>query len=295
MTAPPLDGATVLVVGGTGFIGSHALPELVRSGAVVYATCRSQPRAPATPGVHWVESDLTWADCSVGWPKRCDAVIYLAQSHAWRSFPDGADDVFQINVRGPFQAIEYARKVGARRFIFASSGSVYGNVQTPAQESGRFDPSEPRSLYSASKIAAELMLHAYEVLMHVMILRLFTPYGAGQAEEMLIPRLVRRTVDGAPITLDAPDGIRLNPVAVADVVATILRCLTLDQSATMNVAGPEVLTLREIGERLGRRVGRPPVFETQAGPAPTVVGDTAALAAILGWTPQTRFPDGLGQ
>lgn len=286
-----LDGMTVLVIGGTGFIGAHALPALVASGAQVHATCRSQPCAP-TAGVRWVDGDLTRPGVSAGWPERCDAVVYLAQSREWRSFPDGAHDVFQINVRGPFEAIEYARRASARRFIFASSGSVYGAAARPARESD-VDLTAPHGLYATSKLAAELMLRAYEALLHVVILRLFTPHGAGQADEMLIPRLARRIGDGASITLESPDGIRLNPVAVSDVVATLVRCLTLDQSATLNVAGPEVLTLREIGERLGRMLGRQPVFDTRAEPARTVVGDTSALTALLGWTPQTRFPDAL--
>ena len=72
---------------------------------------------------------------------------------------------------------------------------------------------------------------------------------------MLIPRLVRRVSENAPITLEEPDGMQLNPVAVGDVVETIVRCLTLDRSATLNVAGPEVLTLREIGRRIGSAAG----------------------------------------
>lgn len=284
---------SIVVVGASGFIGTHALPRLVDCGAQVSAIVRDRTALPVLAGVNWIDGDLTACDPTTTWPDRCDAVVYLAQSRAWRTFPDGAADVFRVNVRGPFEAIEYARRIGARRFIFASSGSVYGEKVDVAHESEPFDLSEPKTAYVASKLAAEVLLRPYASLMHVIVLRLFAPHGHGQPAEMLIPRLVRRVSENMPITLEEPDGMQLNPVAVSDVVETIVRCLTLDRSATMNVAGPEVLTLREMGQRIGLLLGRQPAFQMKPGPARAVLGDIGRLQSTLGWTPPTRFPDGL--
>lgn len=283
----------LLVVGGTSFIATHALPRLVATGAEVHATVRSVGPMPDVPGVRWVRSDLTAPDPTADWPATCDAVIYLAQSRAWRRFPDGAADVFDVNVRGVFQAAEYARRARAARLIFASSGSVYQPGAAPAVEHDAIDVTEVRHFYVASKLSAELMLGAYAALMPVIILRLFVPYGAGQGGEMLIPRLIQRVREGEPIVLDGDDGLRVNPVAVTDVAEAIERCLGVDRPATLNVAGPDVLTLREIGQCIGRVVGREPRFEQRSGHPASIVGATEAIRATLGWAPLTSMADGL--
>jgi UDP-glucose 4-epimerase len=284
----------VLVVGGGGFIGGHLIRRLVESGASVSATSRPDAPRPRSPGVVWVDSDLSSPDPTLSWPSRCDSIIYLAQSRHWRRFPEGADDVFKVNVGGVFRAAEYARRVGARRFVFASSGSVYPKSGQPALEGASIQVPGERAFYPAAKLAAELLLGPYESLFAVIILRLFMPYGAGQAPEMLLPQLVGRVRADEPITLDGNDGLLANPVAASDVAATIERCLQLDAGATMNVAGPEVLTLRQIGLAIGEAVGRTPRFEMRpATEAPSVVGDTARLQAALGWAPTTRLADGL--
>lgn len=282
----------VLVVGGTGFIARYLVPRLVHDGFETFATFRGD--APAdVPGVHWVGSDLADHDGTGNWPAAPDTVIYLAQSARWRQFPDGAADVFAVNIAGVFKAAEYARRQGARRFIFASSGSVYDPGPEPLQEAGPFHLNQPRQLYAAAKLAAELWLSPYSNVMPMVTLRLFVPYGPGQSEDMLMPQLIRKVRHDEPILLDGGDGLRINPVAVADVVETLRRSLDLQQTATLNVAGPEVLSLRQIGHTIGEIVGRQPRFERRSTPERALVGDTRALHSALGWVPSTRLADGL--
>jgi len=267
---------------------------LATQGYTVYAT-HIPAKVPApVPGVTWLSCDLIRADATATWPTQCDSVIYLAQSPAWRVFPVGAVDVFQVNVAAALRAAEYARQARVRRFIFASSGSVYTQIMRPACEAEPFDLHAPRTFYVASKLAAELLLRPYATLLPVVILRLFTPYGVGQNPDMLIPQLVRRVREGEPISLHGTDGLRTNPVAVGDVVDVLRACLALDTSVILNIAGPEVLTLREIGLCIGRVLGLEPRFETHPDQVPPViVGDTSALRAALGWVPETRFEAGL--
>jgi hypothetical protein len=61
----------------------------------------------------------------------------------------------------------------------------------------------------------------------------------------------------------------------------------------MNVAGPEVLTLREIGAAMGRAIGRQPVFQVEELEPPNIVGSTAHLRQVLNWAPPTRLEAGL--
>ena len=285
---------TVIVVGASGFIGRHTITRLAKKGYNVYATHRPVETPSSIAGVVWIPCDLTEPEATAAWPKQCNSLIYLAQSSAWRDFPGGAADVFEVNVVATFRTAEYARKAGVTRYIYASSGSVYTQTERPAKEDEPFLLQKSRRLYDASKLASELMLGPYDEFFHVVITRLFVPYGAGQDAKMLIPQLVQRVRQGEAISLHGTDGLLINPVAVRDVAETLVRCLALQDSVTMNVAGPERLSLREIGEVIGRVLGKPARFSTNPEQAvPVLVGDTRVMETYLDWSPQTKFEEGL--
>lgn len=286
---------SVLVVGGAGFIGTHLLRRIGDDGGAVFATCRKRSGVESLPGVTWVETDVTSPGAAARWPKSCDTVIYLAQSRQWRAFPDGAHDTFQVNVAAVVAAAEYARMAGAKRFIYLSSGSVYPKTDGEIGEDHRFEVPSNRAFYPSTKLAAEMLLAPYSVMFPVIVQRLFVPYGAGQDPKMLLPQLVRCVQAGEPITLDGEDGLRINPIAIADVIEALIQCAGLDRTITMNVAGPETLTLREVAVEIGRHVGREPVLDRRPGTtAASIVGDTSLLAATLGWTPSRTLSEGLG-
>jgi nucleoside-diphosphate-sugar epimerase len=283
----------VLVVGGAGFIGRHTVRRLVEAGHIVYATHTPGRQPPHVSGVTWLPTDLTSPDPSATWPADCDAVIYLAQSRSWRAFPDGEGDVLAVNVSGLMKAAWYARQAAARCFVYTSSGSIYTQTGRPFVEAEPLDLSAGRGFYAASKLAAEVLLRPYQAFFAPVILRLFMPYGPAQDPDMLLPNLVRSVRDGQAVKLHEPDGLTCNPVAVADVAETLRRCLSLAKQATLNVAGPEPLTLRDIAQTIGGVVGREPVFTTQPGTPPVLVADTTALRQTLGWAPWTRLEAGL--
>jgi UDP-glucose 4-epimerase len=284
---------TAFVIGGAGFIGQHLVRHLAAQGMRVLATCRSTASAPAVNGVEWVPSDLAATDASRNWPKHFDALIYLAQSARWRDFPTAADDILRVNVDALVQAAEHARHAGAKRFINMSTGTVYSQNHQPAREDEPIRTDAARSFYAATKLAAEILLAPYATWFGVTQLRLFMPYGSGQNEKMLLPSIVEKVRAGTPVDLQGPDGLQCNPIAVEDVSEVVRRCLMLEGSQTLNVAGPEVLTLRQVAEAVGAAVNCEPKFSSKPGSPPTIVGDTSRLQATLGWQPPTRFSEGV--
>src|SRR3712207_5042281 len=110
----------VAITGASGFLGQKVATILVQSGYEVIALCRPGARSPAVLTVHW--------DMSNGAPPQCesvDAVIHLAQSLNFRSFPEDAPEMFRVNVAAAASLLDWAIAAGASRFVLASSGSVY--------------------------------------------------------------------------------------------------------------------------------------------------------------------------
>jgi nucleoside-diphosphate-sugar epimerase len=138
-----------------------------------------------------------------------------------------------------------------------------------------------------------MLLGPYSAAFGVIQLRLFMPYGTGQNERMLLPVIAGKMRDGVPVDLHGPNGLSCNPTAIGDVAETVRRCLSLDGAHILNVAGPDILTLRQVAETMGGVIGRPPRFVSKPETPPVIVGDTTRLKAALGWQPPTRFGDGV--
>jgi nucleoside-diphosphate-sugar epimerase len=228
-------------------------------------------------------------------PAEVDAVIHLVQSEHFRDFPDRATDVFQVNTLSTLRMLDYARRAGARTFLLASSGGVYGYGDREFSEDVKVFSRGDLGFYLGTKLCSEILSDCYTSYMNVMILRFFFVYGPGQRKSMLIPRLVRSVIEEKPIILHGHDGIRINPVYVGDVVDAIINSLSLETSQKINVGGPEILSMRRIGEIIGRVLDKEPLFEmrTQAKPQ-SIIGDIKKMSRLL-CRPKWHFEDGVGQ
>lgn len=272
----------VLVTGASGLIGSHLSGELTARGHDVWAVTRTVASGRAQPGVHRVPLDLT-AQSWVQLPPRADVVVHLAQSPHYRSFPEGALDVFDVNVASTARLLDWARKAGVRQFILASSGGV------PAAMGQR------TSHYVASKRCAELLAESYGALFDVLTLRFFFVYGRGQKPWMLVPRLLQTIQSDGEVMLAGPHGPRLNPVHVADAVQAIVRAIDGGESGTIDIAGPEVLTVRAMSDTIAARLGRTARYACDLDAEPhDLLGDISEMSARL-WQPQHKFVEGVAE
>jgi UDP-glucose 4-epimerase len=264
----------VLVTGGYGFIAGHLLPALEADGHEASALVRRRLESRSLRA-RVVESDLAAAlDFSV--LPNVDAIVHLAQANV--PFPAHARELYHVNTVSTLDLLEYARTIGVRSFILASSGSVYGFASHPFAED---DPLAGRDFYATTKISAERLVEGYREFFSTSIIRLFAPYGPGQTGR-LVPRLVARVQEGAKVTLNDGGRPRMNPVYVSDVVTTILFLLRSRASHIVNVAGDEIVGIRELAELIGGLVGKEPVFEVGTGSAPgDLVGSNDRLHELL--------------
>ena len=113
----------VLVTGATGFVAPHLIRRLVADGHEVLALGHDQERIPTGDGITPVVVDLA-TPLDDGAIPEFDSIVHLAQANV--PFPDGAGDLFRVNVVSTQELLDLARRRGAERFVYASSGSVYG-------------------------------------------------------------------------------------------------------------------------------------------------------------------------
>lgn len=278
----------LLLTGGTGLIGRAVIERLAGDDELI-----SLGRTEPPPGAKWLKADLNAPLNLALLPDSVDAVVCLAQSEHFRDFPQRSQEIFQVNVASVATALDWARQAGARRFVLASSGGVYGHGENAFREDDVIGPSGPLGYYLASKQCAELLTESYASLFNVVILRFFFVYGPGQKRSMLIPRLIDSVRKGHPVTLQGPDGIRLNPTYVSDAAEAVCHSLELDSSHIINVAGNDVLSLRELALAIGGGVGREPIFDIRREEVPRhLVADTERMGRLLG-PPRVTLQQGL--
>jgi len=277
------------VTGAAGLVGQHLLPRLARHWNVF---ALSRGAAPAgRPNITWFERDLANADFTSGLPERIDAVVHLAQSRRFREVPEGNADVLAVNVAATEQLARYATRAGASHFVLASTGSVYAPTNTTITESSPLGTPEALGWYAASKLAAESVAMAYKSRLVPVVLRPFFVYGAGQHRGMLVPRLADAIERGESVTLTGEDGMWLAPTHASDAASAFVAALSLEGAATVNVCGPEILSLRAVCETLGAVIGRAPSYDVVAPGTADFRVNGARMRELLGAT-RCTFDEG---
>jgi len=281
----------VLITGSNGHLGAQAMKRL-RTRCDVHAIVRARP-ATGYPDVTYHEIDLAtdWSPSPL--PSRMDAVIHLAQSRNYRDFPASALDTYQVNTGSTARLLDYASQAGVTRFVLASTGGLYQPGASIIDEKTPVNPAQGElAYYFRTKFAAELLAEPYSTLFDVTVLRPFFIYGPGQSAEKLISRLVESVRHGGVIQLKGEDGLRINPVYVDDAAEVLLALLETRGSRMLNLAGPDVISIRQIAEMAGQFLGVDPVFNRSGDQGEMIVADHSAVSALLGRR-MTNFFDGL--
>jgi UDP-glucose 4-epimerase len=281
-------GSQLLVTGGTGFLGRALLHRLAGRHRIV-ALARNPDVAPAITGVEWIRCDLRQPLERARLPRRVSAVAHLASVRT-PSEGAGPEELFALNAGATAALVDYAVHAGARRFVYGSTGGVYGYRADRIRETA--SPA-PFDLYTLSKWHGETVV-TRERRLSAAIVRYFFPYGPGQRAG-IVPRLADSLRAGRPVTLYKRGRVpHLNPIFVDD--AAELTQLALDSSATfvVNCAGKDVTTVRDLSRRMAPMLDVTPQFVNGRDPR---VGDMVAsltkAARVLGFAPRTSLEAGL--
>lgn len=277
----------IILTGCSGFVGAALAPRLLSAGHELL--CVRRPGSSVTFGdrITWDSSQPN--DLS-GFPGTADAVVHLAQSRSYRLFPADSQEMFAVNVAMTMKLLQWSAQAGVKHFCLISSGAVYEPFGGRLKEDAAV---APQGFLGASKLASEVLARPFSGIFSLNVLRLFFPYGPDQ-QNRLIPELINRIRGGSPIQLAANgEGVRLPPTYIDDLVEVILASLAASWTGVVNVATPELLSIRAIADIIGKELEVEPRFEIANTTAVDIVPDLARLESKFPLQRFTRFEDGL--
>ena len=295
----------VLVTGGAGFIGSHAVTALIERGDEVVVLDNFDPyyaptlkRANLNPSARLIEGDLRDGAAVARALKGVDAVLHLAARAGVRRSIAEPSVYVDNNVTGLQSLLDGMRQAGVGRLVYASSSSVYG-----ARTDGPFhedDPlRRPESPYAATKAAGELLAHAASRTagLRVTCCRLFTVYGPRQRPEMAIHLFARKALDGMAIPRFGEGLSKRDYTFVGDIVAGLLAALDRPVSwRVVNLGSGAPITLNHLLASIEQAFDVTLDIQQhpdQPGDVPSTWADTSRARAELDWQPQVSLGEGL--
>jgi UDP-glucose 4-epimerase len=300
-----------LVTGCAGFIGSHLTESLLESGdSVVGIDCfnenyaradklRNLQRVRGWDTFEFVPIDLSRGDLAE-FVADADVTFHLAAEPGVRaSWGERFEMYVNNNVLATQHLLEAAQAHPEKRFVFASSSSVYGNAEKlPTPEDVHPEPYSP---YGVTKLAAENLCQAYHANWGVqtIVLRYFSVYGPRQRPDMAFHRFCAAALRGAPITVFGDGEQRRDFTYVDDVVAATLAAADAPETAVggiYNVGGGSRTSVNEALEMVVELAGQPldvTYFAPGEGDVRETGADISRAERDLGFRPRMALAAGL--
>lgn len=304
--------ACVLVTGGAGYIGSHAVKALKGAGhqVIVYDDLSAGHRQAARFAEGFIEGSIhdTERLRRALRDHGCEAVMHFA---AWLSVGDSVRDpagYYRNNVIGALSVLDAMVAEQVPHLVFSSTAAVFGNpVETPITED---HPKQPINAYGETKLAIERALPHYERAygLRSIVLRYFNAAGADPDGELgehhepelhLIPRAIdaalgRDTFQVFGEDYDTPDGTCLRDyIHVTDLAdAHVLAMLSLRDggpSSTYNLGNGRPTSMRQVVDSVARVTGRPvplTVGPRREGDPGILFASSERIIRDLGWKPR---------
>ncbi|GAB4536390.1 MAG: SDR family NAD(P)-dependent oxidoreductase [Thermodesulfovibrionia bacterium] len=225
-----------------------------------------------------------------------EAVINLAARAGVRASVEDPWAYLDTNTKGTLNLLECAREFDCKKFILASTSSIYASVKMPFKESAVTDT--PLAPYSATKKSAEVLCYAYHYLykIDISIVRYFTVYGPAGRPDMSIFKFIRCIDEGKPITVFGDGNQTRDFTYIDDIADGTIRALRPLGYEIINLGSDNPVKLnkviRLIEESLGKKAKRKTLPMHPADITATWA-DIERAKRLLGWRPKTNIEDGI--
>jgi UDP-glucuronate 4-epimerase len=257
--------------------------------------------AAATDRIALHEADIRDADVvnRIVGGENFDAIIHLAARAGVRPSILQPKLYIETNITGTFNLLEAARAAGVKRFISASSSSVYGVLKSaPFHE--ELCLNQTISPYAATKLASEQLCSNYSHLygMRTISLRFFTVYGPRQRPDLAIHKFTKSIHEGRPIDQYGDGSTRRDYTYVDDIVQGIEACLTYEGQLcdVFNLGESQTTTLSELIAAIESALGKKAIINRmpeQPGDVPLTYADIAKAQRLLNYRPTTKISEGI--
>jgi UDP-glucose 4-epimerase len=288
---------TVLVTGGSGFIGSHVIDRLLARGVSARNLDLVASPYHAASEVETNIGSVTDAAAVAAPLAGCEAVVHLAAVADVNAVDADPTHAVAVNDGGTLGVLEACRQAGVRRVAYGSTVWAYSDcAETHVDEESVLAP--PRHTYTVTKLAGEehCALYAAEHGLEVVTLRFGIPYGPRARVAAVVPAFVERALAGQPLQV-AGDGAQARQfVYVEDLAEGIVTGLLDGRPGRVyNLVGDEMTTVREVAEAVRARIPGSEVMRVpaRAGDLPLKVVSSARAREELGWAAATPFAEGL--
>ncbi len=303
-----LRGTRVLVTGGAGFVGSELVRQLCDAGAeVVVVDNLVNGRRENLTGLPGAQVRLEIADIRdekrlAELMRGVDIVYHLACLCIRHSLHSPLEN-HEVNATGSLNVLIAAQAAGVRRFVYVSTGEVYGIGRwMPITED---HPNQPTNVYGAAKLAGEAYTRAFWITHRFpsVVIRMFNNYGPrchheGDCGEV-IPRFLLRCMAGLPMVVFG-DGTQTRDFNyVGDMARGVLLAGLVDEAVgqTFNLGSGQDISINQLAAEVTKVVGRPKVEVTYDPPRPADImqlrADATRARKILGFEPKISLQEGL--
>jgi UDP-glucose 4-epimerase len=303
---------SVLVLGGAGYIGSHAVYQLIdqKFDVIIIDNLQTGNRKAIHPDATFYEGDIRDIEFmrTVFEKESIDAVVHFAANSLVGESMEKPLEYFDNNVYGTQVLLEVMKEFGVKKIVFSSTAATYGEPDTiPITEDVKTNPT---NAYGETKLAMEKMMkwcdQAYGI--QYVSLRYFNVAGARETGEIgedhrpethLVPIILEVALGKRPhITVfgedyDTPDGSCIRDyVHVEDLINAHLLALTYlnngGKSDTFNLGSNQGFSVKEMIDAARKVTGKEipeKIGERRAGDPSTLVASSEKASSVLGWKP----------
>jgi len=291
-----------IIIGGSGFVGSHLVNHLISTGQkvtvidvvppdnAVRLRSNMQNITYVWKSIHDIRrDDLLNADYIINLASQADVPLALSSPNY----------TYQQNIMGLVNLLEELRKVSFKKFIYLSSENVYGNVPPEHIPIREDEPLRPANPYGASKAAADLTCQAYARAygLPITVLRSSTVYGPYSRLRQVIPIFIRQAIRGQPITIEGEGDQTRDFNYVTNLVDGIILACHSNTVGVFNIASGRELSILQVAQAIIKATDSDsPIIHVpwRAGERGLRLAlDIEKAKRILGYSPKVSFEEGL--
>ena len=298
----------IMVTGGMGFIGSHAVRKLIndeREEVIIYDNLRQGDIdllkklrfGNTNPKIEFGDITDFAHVFQILKEYNVKKIIHTAAISFIPTAIKNPSLTFNVNTAGTFNLLEAGRILELEKFVYISSASTYGDFQyEPVDEK---HPLEAKDIYGATKAAADRIAMSYYRTygMPVTVIRTTSVYGPGDLEKRVIPDFIEKALLGIPLDLHGGGEQRRDFTYVKDVAKALILALNSKRAngEAFNISGGKDYSIKEVAMIIKEFIPNTEVVVTEARRIDKKMGklDISKAQKLLGYKPSYNLRDGI--